>query len=103
MGTGEYTPMPPVFGPRSPSKARLWSWAVAMQWALPPLTNASSEHSGPVRHSSMTTVEPAWPNAPSKQERTASSAVSLSSATMTPLPAARPSAFTTTGASSADR
>ena len=31
MGTGEYTPMPPVFGPRSPSKARLWSWAVAMQ------------------------------------------------------------------------
>ena len=100
MGTGEYAPMPPVFGPRSPSNARLWSWAVAMQCALPSLTNASIEHSGPVRHFSMSTVLPESPNAPSKQERTASSASSSSSATTTPLPAARPSAFTTMGAPS---
>ncbi len=28
-GAGEYAPMPPVFGPRSPSSRRLWSWLVA--------------------------------------------------------------------------
>ncbi len=28
-GGGEYAPIPPVFGPRSPSKARLWSCAAA--------------------------------------------------------------------------
>lgn len=71
-----------------------------MQCALPPETNASSEHSGPVRHSSTSTLEPAEPNAPSKQLRTAFSATSMVSATTTPLPAARPSAFTTTGAPS---
>ena len=29
-GAGEYAPMPPVFGPRSPSSRRLWSWLVAI-------------------------------------------------------------------------
>src|SRR5437016_6036083 len=29
IGVGEQAPMPPVFGPRSPSRARLWSWEVA--------------------------------------------------------------------------
>ena len=28
-GAGEYAPMPPVFGPWSPSRRRLWSWLVA--------------------------------------------------------------------------
>ena len=28
-GAGEYAPMPPVFGPWSPSSSRLWSWLVA--------------------------------------------------------------------------
>src|SRR2546427_553899 len=26
---GEYAPMPPVFGPSSPSRSRLWSWLEA--------------------------------------------------------------------------
>ena len=29
IGAGEYAPMPPVFGPWSPSSRRLWSWLVA--------------------------------------------------------------------------
>ena len=66
--------------------------------ALPFATKASSEHSGPVMHSSMRTVLPASPNLPSKHSRTASSASSTVEATTTPLPAARPSAFTTMGA-----
>ena len=63
-----------------------------------PSVKASSEHSGPVSISSMTTVLPASPKVPPKHSRTASSACSSSVATMTPLPAARPSAFTTSGA-----
>ena len=50
-------------------------------------------------HSSMTTVEPEAPNLWSCiMERTASSASSTVAATTTPLPRARPSAFTTMGA-----
>ena len=87
--------MPPVLGPRSPSKARLWSWAVAMRRIVEPLTKASSEHSGPVRPSSITTTEPAAPKWPPKHSSTAARASSRSLATTTPLPAARPSALTT--------
>ncbi len=63
-----------------------------------PSVKASSVHSGPVSISSMTTVLPAAPNAPSKHSCTACRASSSVSATTTPLPAARPSALTTTGA-----
>ncbi|VWL93240.1 Uncharacterised protein [Collinsella intestinalis] len=98
IGTGLYTPMPPVLGPRSPSRARLWSWEVAMGRTALPSVKASSVHSGPVSISSITTVLPAAPNAPSKHSCTACRASSRVRATTTPLPAARPSAFTTTGA-----
>lgn len=35
-GAGEYAPMPPVFGPRSPSIRRLWSWAGGMGATVTP-------------------------------------------------------------------
>ena len=35
-GAGEYAPMPPVFGPVSPSNARLWSCAVSSITNLSP-------------------------------------------------------------------
>ena len=89
--------MPPVFGPRSPSNARLWSWAVPISSACVPSQSANRLASSPARNSSITSVSPAWPKAPAKAERTASSASSAVAATTTPFPAASPSAFTTTG------
>ncbi len=35
-GAGEYAPMPPVFGPSSPSRSRLWSWLEASASTLRP-------------------------------------------------------------------
>ena len=64
-----------------------------------PSQKASTVSSGPVMHSSMTTLAPASPNLwPLIMERTASWASATVWATMTPLPRARPSAFTTMGA-----
>ena len=64
-----------------------------------PSHSANSETSSPVRHSSITTAAPASPKA--RRSIIASIAASASAsvaATTTPLPAARPSAFTTIGA-----
>ncbi len=86
--------MPPVFGPVSPSPSRLWSWAIGSATARVPSHSASSEHSGPVSRSSRR-------NGPT--EAAASIAVRVAagpSGTVTPLPPARPSSFTTTGRSS---
>ena len=64
-----------------------------------PSQKASTVTSGPVMHSSMTTLAPAWPNLWSPiMDRTACWASSTVWATTTPLPRARPSAFTTMGA-----
>ena len=56
--------MPPVFGPRSPSKARLWSCAVPSGMAVVPSHRAKKLASSPTRHSSMTSSAPAAPSAP---------------------------------------
>ena len=90
--------MPPVFGPRSPSHTRLWSWALGSITTLSPSHSAKIEASSPSRYSSTTTVEPDSPNAPEKQSRTASAASWMVIATVTPLPAASPSALITIGA-----
>ena len=63
-----------------------------------------NETSGPVRHSSRTTRAPASPNARSSMAaRMAASAAAASGATTTPLPAARPSALTTTASPNSPR
>src|SRR5919202_5015911 len=56
-----------------------------------------TEASLPSRYSSMRILAPAAPNFPAKAARTASSASSRPWATVTPLPAAAPSALITTG------
>ena len=64
-----------------------------------PSQKASTVTSGPTMHSSMTTVEPLWPNLWSSIiSRTAVLASSTVEATTTPLPRARPSALMTMGA-----
>ena len=83
--------MPPVLGPVSPSPIRLWSWASGSATACLPSHSASSEHSGPLSRSSST-------NGPSAAVARIAAIVSSSvSGTVTPLPAASPSSFTTTG------
>ena len=63
-----------------------------------PSVKASTETSGPVRNSSITTVEPDLPKMPpSIISRTAALASSRVWAMITPLPRARPSALTTVG------
>ena len=54
-GSGEYAPMPPVFGPSSPSPTRLKSWAGWSGTTVVAVGEANSETSGPSRNSSMTT------------------------------------------------
>ena len=98
-GGGEMAPMPPVLGPWLPSKARLWSWLAGMGTTCLPSAKASTVTSGPTMHSSMTTVEPDSPNFLSAIISVAAClASSTVEATTTPLPRARPSAFTTMGA-----
>ena len=91
--TGANEPIPPVLGPASPSYARLKSRAGASATASMPSHNANTETSGPSRSSSTRT-------SPSNPSATASPARSSSSVrqTITPFPAARPSAFSTHGA-----
>ncbi len=91
--------MPPVLGPVSPSPTRLWSWLVAIGSATRPSTMEMKLASSPSRNSSITTRAPASPKAlPLSMSRTAASASSSVIATITPLPAARPSALITIGA-----
>ena len=90
--------MPPVFGPVSPSPTRLWSCAVPKGRAVVPSERQKKLASSPVRHSSITTSAPARPMRPAKQASTAATASSRVAATVTPLPAASPSALTTIGA-----
>ena len=61
MGVGVKAPMPPVFGPRSPSKIRLWSWAGGSTSTRSPSTSAMTLTSGPSSRSSTTTRDPAAP------------------------------------------
>ena len=91
--------MPPVLGPLSPFAARLWSWLVAKGSTLLPSTITINEASSPSKNSSTTTRLPASPKAlPASMSRMASSASCSVIATITPLPAARPSALITIGA-----
>ena len=89
--------MPPVFGPSSPSPMRLKSCAAGSGTATSPAHSASSETSGPSSRSSITSRRPASPRVPATRKVDAArSASSASSQTTTPLPAASPSALTTT-------
>ena len=85
--------MPPVLGPSSPSKARLWSCAVPKGSTVLPSQSAKKLASSPSRNSSITAEAPGAEKIASR----AASAVARSVATVTPLPAASPSAFTTIG------
>ncbi len=90
--------MPPVFRPVSPSPTRLWSCAVPIGRTVSPSQSTKKEASSPSMNSSITTSAPASPNSPPNMSSTAASAWSTVSATITPLPAASPSALTTIGA-----
>mmetsp|Transcript_8397 Transcript_8397/g.21471 ORF Transcript_8397/g.21471 Transcript_8397/m.21471 type:complete len:371 (+) Transcript_8397:1101-2213(+) len=95
-GAGAYAPIPPVFGPLSPSSARLWSCAGTIIDIVLPSAKAMQLHSSPSSNCSMTTSSPADPKAPSNiTDLTASSASSRDSGIRTPFPAARPLALTT--------
>src|SRR3972149_5450734 len=116
--------MPPVFGPWLPSKMGLWSQERGIGTAVWPSLKAWPETSRPVVHSSMTTRlagppedaprphlgDPRQPPPPPPRTRrrpaspkprsaiswsTVASASSLLLVTIDPLPAARPSALTT--------
>ena len=84
--------MPPVFGPWSPSCARLKSCAASSGTAVRPSATANSDTSGPSRYSSMTTR---------RQDAACASATEKSSVTTTPFPAASASSLTTYGAPNA--
>ena len=97
-GQRAYAPMPPVLRPWSPSSARLWSCAPGMQTAVVPSQKASTEHSGPYKHSSTTHWSPADPKTLSTITFFSASTVSsLVVGMSTPLPPARPLHLTTTG------
>ncbi len=69
-----------------------------MGTSVSPSVKDSTDTSGPVRNSSITTFAPLSPKMrPSIMERTASRAASRVSQISTPLPSARPSALTTVG------
>src|SRR5436309_1272410 len=91
--------MPPVLGPRSPSKTALWSSAAASGIASCPFARTKKDTSCPTMSSSTTTRAPEVPKALcSMHSAIAASASSSVRQTMAPLPAARPSALTTSGA-----
>ncbi len=98
-GAGEYAPMPPVFGPRSPSWMRLWSCVEAKASAFLPSAITMKLASSPAMNSSITTR---WPASPSGRRRACSRSPRGPPrdvvATTTPLPAASPSALITIGA-----
>src|SRR5580693_9215194 len=80
--------MPPVFGPWSPSRARLKSCAGSSGTAVTPSVTANRDTSGPSRNSSITTVP---------QSLACRRAAEMSAVTRTPLPAASASSLTTYG------
>ena len=91
--------MPPVLGPVSPSPIRLWSCAAPSSRASVPSQSANSDTSSPRRHSSITTDRPAAPRWSCRISCSIAASASASvPATTTPLPAANPSALTTSGA-----
>ena len=91
--------MPPVFGPRSPSKIRLWSWVEAKASAFLPSAMTMKLASSPAMNSSITTRWPASPMPPPASIMSMAACASASViATTTPLPAASPSALMTMGA-----
>ena len=95
---GETVPIPPVLGPWSPSRARLWSWTEASGTTRAPSESTRKDTSSPWRNSSMTTLAPALPKRFSLIISSTAVRASAASSTMTlPLPAASPSAFTTKG------
>ena len=94
--------MPPVLGPWSLSKTRLWSWDGTIGRIVLPSVKHSTETSSPAMNSSTTTRLPALPKALSPMiSSMAPRASSSVMATITPLPAASPSALMTIGAPSA--
>ena len=97
-GLGANAPMPPVFGPLSPSNTRLWSWLAFIGTIVLPSQKHSTVTSRPTMHSSISTRAPLLPNLPPCIiSITACFASSIVAATTTPLPSARPSAFRTMG------
>ncbi len=87
-----YDPMPPVFGPLSPSYALLWSCTAGLDASAFPSTNAWTVNSSPTRRSSITTCPF------SRRPLTYSLAPSLSTwspTTFTPFPPVRPAGLTT--------
>src|ERR1044071_2994467 len=91
--------MPPVFGPSSLSKTRLWSCDEASGRMCSPSVSTRKLASSPSRNSSTTTLSPAAP----KTRRMSTSSIAASASARdaqisTPLPAARPSALITYGA-----
>ena len=90
--TGENAPMPPVFGPASPSNARLKSRAGGRPSAVTPSQIANTDSSSPSSSSSTTKSSPMPDTA-----RSAASSSSCVRQTKTPFPAASPSALTTHG------
>ena len=99
-GVGEYAPMPPVLGPMSPSPSCLWSWHASSIQIVFPSTSASTLISWPCRRSSITMVVPASPYTfASSAAVAAAMACALLSHTVTPLPAHKPVALTTSGSS----
>src|SRR5918992_917412 len=98
-GAGEYAPMPPVLGPVSPSRSRLWSWLVASASTCVPSLTTMKLASSPSRNCSITRRVPAAPRLLCVIIWSiAACASGTLAATTTPLPAARPSALTTIGA-----
>ena len=86
----EYTPIPPLFAPVSPSPIRFQSQASGSGRTSPPAAIAIADTSRPASRSSITS----FPNRGIRSS-TARCASSMSSGTTTPLPAAKPSALTT--------
>jgi hypothetical protein len=96
--------MPPVLGPVSPSPTRLWSRAGARGSTVRPSVTANTLASGPSRNSSSRMVWPASPwTLPTRAASTAARAAAWSPVTVTPLPAASPSALTTQGGPKSSR
>src|SRR5688500_12393302 len=73
-GAGEYAPMPPVFGPVSPSPRRLWSCDVASGSTCLPSAMTMKLASSPSRNSSTTMTRPASPNSPANMPSAAAMA-----------------------------
>ena len=92
-GTGEYAPMPPVFGPSSPSPARLKSCAAPSGTARAAVAEREERH--------LAALEQLLDRRAAAERRRRRAAPRSSSSavrqTKTPLPAASPSALTTHG------